>query len=184
MIQPPALVAVVAMARNHVIGRDGGMPWSLSTDLKRYRRLTMGKPMIMGRKTLAAIGRVLDGRDSIVLTHGGELPFDGAYRANSPEAALALAVRLAGERGTDEIVVAGGAEIYRMFLESLQRLYVTHVEADPEGDAWFPDIRPEEWRLVSSEPVPAGKGDSASTTFAVYERKPRGDASSVRAKGI
>ncbi|WP_320409394.1 MULTISPECIES: dihydrofolate reductase [unclassified Aureimonas] len=165
------LVAVVAMARNGVIGREGEMPWRLKSDLKRYRRLTMGKPMIMGRKTLVSIGRVLDGRDSVVLTRGGELPFEGAYRAGKPDEALALAERLAAARGSSEIVVAGGAEIYRLFLDRLTRLHVTHVEAEPEGDAVFPPIDPAVWALIHDEPAEAGPDDSSPTRYSVYERR-------------
>jgi dihydrofolate reductase len=164
------LVAVVAMAENNVIGRDGEMPWRLATDLKRYRRLTMGKPMVMGRKTLASIGRVLDGRDSVVLTRGGDLPYEGAHAVASPAAALALAERLAEARGSDEIVIAGGAEIYRLFLDQLDRLYVTHVAASPEGDAIFPPIDPQRWKVVASEEVAAGEKDSAASRYVVYDR--------------
>ena len=164
------LVAVVAMAENNVIGRDGEMPWRLATDLKRYRQLTMGKPMIMGRKTLVSIGRVLDGRDSVVLTRSGTLPIAGAHPVATPEAALALAEELAGQRGADEIVIAGGAEIYRLFLDQLDRLYVTHVAAAPEGDALFPPIDPQHWKVVASEDVAAGEKDSAASRYVVYDR--------------
>lgn len=159
------------MARNRVIGRDGVMPWTLSTDLKRYRRLTMGKPMIMGRKTLVSIGRVLDGRDSVVLSRGESLPFEGAHLASSPAEALEIAGGLAAGRGAEEIVIAGGAEIYALFEARLQRLYVTHVEAEPEGDARFFDITDGAWTTVSEEPVPAGKRDSAASRFAIYDRR-------------
>jgi dihydrofolate reductase len=165
------LVAVVAMAANQVIGLDGAMPWSLSTDLRRYRRLTLGKPMIMGRKTLDAIGRVLDGRDSIVLSRAPALPLPGAILAATPEAALAIARERAASRGAEEIVVAGGAEIYALFLPLIDRLYVTHVEAEPDGDARFPAIDPEAWRIVAEEDVAAGERDSAASRFVTYDRR-------------
>jgi dihydrofolate reductase len=165
------LVAVVAMAANRVIGRDGTMPWSLSTDLRRYRRLTMGKPMIMGRKTLESIGRVLDGRDSVVLTRAAVLPLPGAVLAPSPEDALAIAGKLAEGRGAEEIVIAGGAEIYALFLPQIERLYVTHVEAEPEGDARFPVIDPQAWRIVAEETVAAGERDSAASRVVTYDRR-------------
>ncbi|MBE7186632.1 MAG: dihydrofolate reductase, partial [Methylobacterium mesophilicum] len=130
----PKLAAVVAMARDGVIGRGGEMPWRLPDDLKRYRRLTMGKPMIMGRKTLESIGRVLDGRDTIVLTRGADALFEGARIAATPDEAVSLAEECAEQRGAAEIVIAGGGEISRLFLDRLARLYVTHVEAGPEGD--------------------------------------------------
>ncbi|WP_152045908.1 dihydrofolate reductase [Aureimonas psammosilenae] len=166
----PALVAVVAVARNGVIGRDGAMPWKLATDLKRYRRLTMNKPMIMGRKTLESIGKVLDGRDTVVLSSAGTTTFAGAHLVATVDEALATAQRLAEDRGADEIVVAGGGEIYRLFFERLDRLYATFVEAEPEGDATFPTIDPARWQLVSEERVPAGEKDSVDTRFTVWDR--------------
>jgi dihydrofolate reductase len=165
------LVAVVAMAMNGVIGRAGEMPWRLRSDLRRYRSLTMGKPMIMGRKTLDSIGRVLDGRDSVVLSRGGTLPYEGAHLAATPEAAVAIASGLAEARGAAEITVVGGAEIYRLLFDRLVRLHVTHVEAEPEGDARFPAIDPRIWRLVSLDPPQTGPGDSAPTRYAIYERR-------------
>lgn len=165
------LVAVVAMARNGVIGREGEMPWRLKSDLKRYRRLTMGKPMIMGRKTLVSIGRVLDGRESVVLTRSGSLPYEGAHLAGSVDEAVALAERLGENLGAHEIAVVGGGEVYRLLFEKLARLHVTHVEAEPDGDAVFPAIDPAIWALVDDEPVEAGPGDSAATRYAVYERR-------------
>lgn len=165
------LVAVVAVARNGVIGRNGAMPWRLPGDLKRYRRLTMGKPMVMGRKTLESIGRVLDGRDTIVLTRRGRTPFEGAHLAETPEEALALASRLAAARAADEIVIAGGGDIYRLFFDRLARLYVTHVEAEPDGDAFFPAIDPSVWRPTCEETFPADDANSAATRFVVWDRR-------------
>ncbi|NDW05766.1 dihydrofolate reductase [Jiella pacifica] len=164
------LVAVVAMAENRVIGRNGSMPWSIPSDLKRYRRLTMGKPMIMGRKTLQSIGRVLDGRDTIVLTRQDHAPFEGARLAATPQAALEIAASCAASRGADEIVIAGGEEIYRLFFDKLERLYVSEVAAAPEGDARFPTIDPATFEPVHSEgPVRHGR-DSAATRFTIYRR--------------
>lgn len=165
------LVAVVAMARNGVIGRNGGMPWRLSADLRRYRRLTMGKPMIMGRRTLESIGRVLDGRDTIVLTRRPGVPFPDAITAATPEEAVEKAVECAARRGADEIVIAGGGEVYRLFVNGLDRLYVTHVEADPDGDAFFPTIDPALWETASVESVPADERNDAPTRFVVYDRR-------------
>ncbi|WAP67426.1 dihydrofolate reductase [Jiella pelagia] len=166
------LVAVVAMAENRVIGKDGAMPWSIPSDLKRYRRLTMGKPMIMGRKTLQAIGRVLDGRDTIVLTRQESLPFEGAHLAATPEAALELAMACATSRGSDEIVIAGGEEIYRLFFDKLELLYVTEVMGEPEGDAGFPAIDPAVFEPVRREEASHAERDTAATRFTVYRRVP------------
>ncbi|BDA85531.1 dihydrofolate reductase [Aureimonas sp. SA4125] len=165
------LVCVVAMAENRVIGRDGAMPWSLSTDLGRYRRLTMGKPMIMGRKTFESIGRALDGRDSIVLTRASALPLPGAHRVSSPQEALALATHFAEARGAAEIVIAGGAEIYALFLPCTDRLYVTHAACEPLGDARFPAIDPADWEVVAAQAVPAGERDSVASRFVTYDRR-------------
>ena len=167
----PALVAVVAMAENGVIGRDGAMPWSVPSDLKRYRRLTMGKPMIMGRKTLESIGRVLDGRDTIVLTRSQSVPFEGAIVADSIETALVLATQRARTRGADEIVIAGGGEVSRAFMHRLDRLLVTEIAASPEGDAVFPRIDPAVWEMVQEEAGERGEKDTAASRFTVYQRR-------------
>jgi dihydrofolate reductase len=167
----PALVAVVAMAENGVIGSAGAMPWSVPSDLRRYRHLTMGKPMIMGRKTLESIGRVLDGRDTIVLTRSPTVPFEGAIVAGSPDAALVLASERARTRDADEIVIAGGGEIYSAFMDRLDRLLVTEIAASPAGDAVFPPIDPANWKLVHEEAAQRGEKDSAASRYKVFERR-------------
>lgn len=164
------LVAVVATAANGVIGHRGGMPWSVPSDLKRYRALTMGKPMIMGRRTLESIGRVLPGRDTIVLTRASDLPFEGAILAKSPDEALALATQAADRRGANEIVIAGGAEIYREFLPRTTRVERTVIEAEPAGDAFFPDLAAAGFRLVAQENGAADPRDSAPTRYERWER--------------
>ncbi|MBO0661731.1 dihydrofolate reductase [Jiella sp. MQZ9-1] len=158
------------MAENHVIGREGDMPWSVPSDLKRYRRLTMDKPMIMGRKTLESIGRLLDGRDTIVLSRDGTVPFEGAYSAKTPDEALQIAADCARSRETDEIVIAGGGEIYRLFMDRIDTLYVTEIAASPDGDAKFPDIDPAVFERVSLEAWAQGERDSAATRFGVWRR--------------
>jgi dihydrofolate reductase len=164
------LVAVVATAANGVIGFQGGMPWSIPSDLKRYRALTMGRPMIMGRRTLEAIGRVLDGRDTIVLTRAPSLPFPGAILAASTEEALALARQAADRRGANEIVIAGGGEIYRQFLPLTTRVERTMIEAEPVGDAFFPDLSAAGFALIAEEPGVPGPRDSAPTRYQRWER--------------
>ena len=170
MIGKLPLVAVVAMGENGVIGRDGDMPWSIPSDLRRYRRLTMGKPMIMGRKTLESIGRVLDGRDTIVLTRQNRLPFQGVHLAATPAEALEIAAECAASRAADEIVIAGGGEIYAQFFERIDRLDVTEIIASPEGDVRFPDIDPAVFEEVSREIPAQGERDSAPHRFIVYRR--------------
>ena len=166
----PQLVVVVALAANGVIGRNGDMPWRVPSDLQRYRRLTMGKPMIMGRKTLESIGRVLDGRDTVVLTRAATVPFVGARVAGSPREALSLAHACAKARGANEIVIAGGAEIYSLFLPLVVRLYVTRIEAEPQGDTRFPPIDPRVWRLSQDDPCEPGPEDGAASRFQLYDR--------------
>lgn len=162
----------VAIAENGVIGRDGGLPWRLSSDLKRFKADTMGKPIIMGRKTYEGIGRPLPGRLNIVVTR------DKGWRAEGVEIAHSLddAIRLANVRGrcmagVDEICVIGGGEIYAQALPLADRLHVTHVLAAVNGDAHFPPIDPDLWQIVRSENIPAGEKDSHATRYSVYERR-------------
>lgn len=166
----PRLVLVVAMARNRVIGHNGGMPWSLKSDLQRFRALTLNRPMIMGRRTLESIGRVLDGRDTIVLTREQELAFEGAISAHTPAEARDAAEACARRRGADEIAVVGGAQVFAAFLADADRLALTEIEAEPEGDTFFPPFRPEEWRVIAEEFVPQSERDSADSRFRLLQR--------------
>ena len=162
----------VAIADNGVIGRDGGLPWRLSTDLKRFKADTMGKPIIMGRKTYEGIGRPLPGRLNIVVTRDRTWRAQGVDTANSLDEAIKLAnVRGRCMAGADEICVVGGGEIYAQALPLADRLHVTHVLACVDGDAHFPAIDPDTWRIVSAEDVPAGEKDSHATRYTVYERR-------------
>jgi dihydrofolate reductase len=160
------LSLVAAVARNGVIGAGDGMPWRLSTDMQRFKRLTLGKPVIMGRKTFASIGRALPGRSNIVLTHQGGTPPEGVVYAASLDAAIVLAAA----QGEGEAMVIGGGTVYAEAIDRADRLYITHVDAAPEGDTYFPPIDPTLWKAASSGPVGAGEKDSAATTFVVYER--------------
>ncbi|WP_192180901.1 dihydrofolate reductase [Mesorhizobium amorphae] len=162
----------VAIAENGVIGRDGGLPWRLSTDLKRFKADTMGKPIIMGRKTFEGIGRPLPGRLNIVVTRDKAWRAEGVETANSLDEAIKLAtVRGRCMAGADEICVVGGGEIYAQALPLADRLHVTHVLASVDGDAHFPLIGPETWRVVSADDIPAGEKDSHATRYTVYERR-------------
>ncbi len=164
---PVALV--VAVASNGIIGRDGDMPWKLSTDLKRFKRDTMGKPIIMGRKTHHAIGSVLPGRLNIIVTRSG-LQVNGAVTASSIEEAMKIATEWALENGSEEICIVGGGQIYAKTIALADRLYVTRVMAEPEGDTRFPEITEEQWKIVHKEVVPRGEQDTAETVYTVYER--------------
>jgi dihydrofolate reductase len=165
------IVLVAAVAENGVIGVDGGLPWRVRADMHKFRALTMGKPVIMGRKTFASIGRVLDGRDIIVVTRRADFAPPGAFVAQSLEEALALAVTRAKARDADEICVAGGGEIYREAMPRAQRLAITHVAARPEGDTLFPPIAPEEWVEIAREALPQSDGDTATAVHVEYRRR-------------
>ena len=162
---------VVAAAENGVIGRDGKLPWRLPSDLKQFRKLTLGKPMIMGRKTYDSIGKPLDGRDSIVVTRQTDFYRDGVHRAASIEEAIALGRELAARRGTDEVTVIGGAEIFRLALDRTERIYLTLVHAAPEGDARFQAPDRQQWRETAREPMPRGPNDQFSAEFVVLDRQ-------------
>jgi dihydrofolate reductase len=167
---PFKLSLIAAIGENGVIGSEGAMPWKLSTDLRRFKAITIGKPVIMGRKTYESIGRPLSGRVNIVLSRNEAFDARGVVRAPTLESALAAAVAAGAASDVVEAVVIGGGEIYRAFLPRADRLYVTHVAMAPEGDTTFPPIAPSTWRAVSSEDVPAGPRDDAASRFVVYER--------------
>jgi dihydrofolate reductase len=140
---------VVAATRNGVIGRDGDMPWRMPSSLRRFRSLTMGRPMIMGRKTFHAIGKPLDGRDTIVVTRDSSFKAPGVHVAGSLLEAFRIAQELAAARGTDEIVIAGGGEIYRLALPYATDVHLDRIDTDLEGDTTLPRLDPAEWREVA-----------------------------------
>lgn len=166
-----AVSILVAVASNGVIGRDGGLPWQLSTDLKRFKSLTMGKPIIMGRKTHESIGKALPGRINIVLTRDRVFEAPEVVVAHDIREALRIGRERAREAGADEIFVIGGGEVYELALPYTDRLHVTHVEAMPDGDTRFPPIDPDNWELLEEVSVPVGEKDSEPTRYAVYSRK-------------
>jgi dihydrofolate reductase len=162
---------VVAIAENGVIGRDGGLPWHMSSDLKTFRRVTMGKPLIMGRKTFQSLKKPLDGRDNIVVTRDAGFSADGALIANDFAAALACAERCAKARGVDEVMVIGGTNIFREALPLARFIYKTEVHGSPEGDAVFPDVDWSGWQEEAREALPRGPKDDFAATFIVFKRK-------------
>lgn len=164
---------VVAAARNGVIGRGGALPWRIPSDLKQFRRTTLGKPVIMGRKTWASLRKPLDGRDNLVVTRQAGCVAPGAEVLASIGAALERARTLAAARGADEIMVIGGAEIYREALPLADRIYLTIVDAAPEGDATFVIPDPAAWIERSRTPLPRGPNDEHATTLVVLERAAR-----------
>lgn len=162
---------VVAVAQNRIIGKDNDMPWRLSTDLKRFKALTLGKSVIMGRKTWESIGRPLPGRLNVVITRNKDFVPDGAFVAHSLEEAIHIAKKHAQEQQIDEICIIGGGHIYRQALPLTNIVHLTHVLADIEGDTGFPELDPAEWQMISFEDVPAGEKDSYPTRYCVYQRK-------------
>jgi dihydrofolate reductase len=161
----------VAVAENGIIGAGGELPWRLPTDLKRFRRTTMGKPIIMGRKTYASIGKPLDGRDNIVVTRDRAFAAPGVHVAFGIGEAIALGRRLAAARGAQEIVVIGGAEIFRAALPEAGRVYLTLVHGNPPGDTLLDPFDPQFWAETAREPMPQGAGDQYAADFIVLERK-------------
>jgi dihydrofolate reductase len=169
MSVPIALIA--AVAENGVIGVGGGLPWRLKADLKKFRSITMGKPVVMGRKTFDSIGRTLDGRDVIVVTRQKGFAPPGVLVAASLKEAISVAEARAKERGADEIMIGGGGEVYAEALPLAERLYVTHVAVRPLGDTRFPDIELGTWAEVSREALAGSEGDTAAGVHVVYRRR-------------
>jgi dihydrofolate reductase len=167
------LLIVAAVARNGVIGADNRLLWRLSSDLRRFKALTLGKPLVMGRKTFESIGRLLPGREMIVVTHDPRFSAEGVLVAHGLEAALALAEARAEAMGADAIVIAGGGELYAQTIGRAQRLAITEVALAPEGDAFFPSIDPTLWREIRREPGVRGPKDEADFAFVEYERVKR-----------
>ena len=165
------LILVVAMAENGVIGRDNRLLWQIKTDMGRFRRLTMGKPMIMGRKTFQSIGKPLPGRETIVLTRDGEFSADGVHVAHTWDEAVAKGEELAARTGADAVAVAGGAEIYALAMPHVQTLFLTEVHTTPEGDAVFPPFDRSQFREVKREDHPKGPDDEHPFTFIDLQRR-------------
>jgi len=167
------LAILAAVADNKVIGRDNQLIWQLSSDLKRFKALTMGCPLLMGRKTFQSIGRPLPGRETIVLTRDPQFSADGVHVAHDFDAALALCAGFAARMGSPHIAVIGGAEIYALALPSADKLFLTHVHAQPEGDAWFPDYDKQAFTETLREAHQASGRDEYPFTFVDYQRKNR-----------
>lgn len=161
---------VVAVSENGIIGRDGALPWRLSSDLKMFRRLTMDKPIVMGRRTFESIGKPLDGRDNIVITRDSAFDVAGVSMCDSITDALTLARILGTTRGADEIMVIGGEGVFDATLPVAGRIYFTRVHAEVEGDRRFAPLDPSIWHEVRREELPQGPRDEFAATLIVYER--------------
>jgi dihydrofolate reductase len=165
------LVLVVAVADNGVIGRDGGLPWRLKSDLAHFRKVTTGHPVVMGRKTYLAIARPLPARTNIVVTRDPSFAARGIVAVGSLAAALAAAQGDALRRGASAIMVIGGADIYAQTIAAASRLELTRVHESPDGDARFPDVDPQVWQEVARADHAAGPGDDAPFTIHTYLRR-------------
>lgn len=156
---------IVAAARNKVIGRDNAMPWHLPADLKYFKRITLGKPVIMGRKTFEAIGRPLPGRANIIVTH------DAGYVAADCRVVHSIEEALRAVEGAGETMVIGGAKLFEQLLPRAGRIYLTEVHDDFAGDAWFPEMDPNQWRETGRIDCPPDEANPHAYSFVVLERR-------------
>lgn len=155
---------VVAVAQNGVIGRDGGLPWRLSSDLKHFKALTMGRPIVMGRLTHESIGKALPGRQNIVITTDADYVAPGCDVVTSPEQAIAVAAT------QDEVMVIGGSHVYAAFLPLATRIHLTRVQAEVDGDAFFPELNPNEWQETSREEHAADDVNDFDYSYVTLDR--------------
>ncbi|MDD2049685.1 dihydrofolate reductase, partial [Pseudomonas putida] len=165
------LSLIAALAENRVIGIDNSMPWHLPGDFKYFKATTLGKPIIMGRKTWDSLGRPLPGRLNLVVSRQPGLQLEGAEVFASLDEAVVRAEQWALEQGVDELMLIGGAQLYTQAIERglADRLYLTRVELSPEGDAWFPEFDVAQWALVSSQEN-AAEGEKPAYHFEVWEK--------------
>ncbi len=157
---------VVAAASNNAIGKDGKLPWHLPNDMKHFKNVTWGMPVLMGRKTFESLGKVLAGRKNIVITHQPGWKADGTITVKNIDDALFVAK----ETDAKEIMVIGGGEIFKAFFDKARRIYLTRVEAQPEADTYFPHIDPQHWWLVSQKNHEADEKNAYNYSFQVWER--------------
>jgi dihydrofolate reductase len=168
----PRVAFVVAVSRNGVIGLDGTLPWRLSSDLRFFKTITMGKPLIMGRKTWESLPkRPLPGRDNIVITRQRGYTATGASVVADIEAALSKAAMFARRAKSDEIAVIGGGEIFRLLLPQADRIYLTEVDLDVQGDTFFPALDPTVWKEVGREKFARGEADDAAFVVRTLDRR-------------
>lgn len=169
------LLIIAAIAENGVIGRDNGLIWRLKSDLRRFRSLTLGRPVLMGRKTFLSIGRALPGRETIVVTRDPSFAAPGAHVAHDLGAALALGRKLAVRLEAEYVAIAGGGEIYAQTVAGADRLALTIVHCAPMGDTVFPPIDPARFRETAREAHPAGPDDACAFDFVDYMRREGSD---------
>ncbi|MFB4369588.1 MULTISPECIES: dihydrofolate reductase [unclassified Pseudomonas] len=164
------LCLIAALAENRVIGRDNQLPWHLPADLKHFKAMTLGKPIIMGRKTWDSLGRPLPGRLNLVVSRQAGLQLDGAEVFATVEAAHQRAEAWAREQGVDEVMLIGGAQLYEQALPEADRLYLTRVALQPEGDAWFPAFDEAQWQRVECDEQ-AATDEAPAHRFETWARR-------------
>ncbi|HUR65207.1 MAG TPA: dihydrofolate reductase [Chitinophagaceae bacterium] len=157
---------VVAAANNNGIGKDGKMPWHLPNDMRHFKNVTWGMPVVMGRKTFESLGKVLPGRKNIVITRQPGWKVDGTVGVKTIEDALFVAK----EADANEVMVIGGGEIYKALFDKAKRIYMTRVEANPEADTFFPAITSKDWHLMSQQDHEADEKNAYNYSFQVWER--------------
>lgn len=160
---------IVAATRNQVIGRDNQMPWHLPEDLRYFKQRTLGKPIIMGRKTWESLGRPLPGRLNIVISRQADLELEGAEVFTDLDAALQRGYQWAAQKGADEVMVIGGGQLYQEALQLAQRVYLTRIDLELEGDTFFPVLDAQHWQQIEAETHPAQEQEPAYT-FEVWQR--------------
>lgn len=163
------LAMIAALAQSRVIGLDNKMPWHLPADLKHFKAMTLGKPIVMGRKTWDSLGRPLPGRLNLVVSRQPDLHLEGAETFGSLDDALVRAEQWAREQGATEIMLIGGAQLYQQALPLAQRLYLTRIAASPEGDAFFPAFDESSWQCSDSQVYPVD-GDMPGYRFETWQR--------------
>ncbi|MBS1761171.1 MAG: dihydrofolate reductase [Bacteroidetes bacterium] len=157
---------VVAAANNNAIGKEGKMPWHLPNDLKHFKNITWGMPVVMGRKTFDSLGKPLPGRKNIVITRQKEWAAEGAIKAENIKDALFIAQ----QADANEIMIIGGGEIFKSIFNRAKKIYMTRVEADPEADTFFPVIDPARWHLMSQQNYEADEKNAYNYSFQTWER--------------
>ncbi|MDP6969389.1 MAG: dihydrofolate reductase [Gammaproteobacteria bacterium] len=165
-----SLALIVAASENNVIGRHNQLPWYLPGDLAYFKAITMAKPVIMGRKTYESIGKPLPGRDNIVITRNADYPTNGIKVVASLQAAIEVAQSLLLVNGGKEIMVIGGAQIYKQALSMAERVYLTRVHRHVEGDAFFPELAPAQWQEVAREDIAAAEPNPFDFSYLVLDR--------------
>lgn len=164
------LSLIVAMSTNRTIGINNALPWHLPNDLKYFKQATMGKPIVMGRKTFESIGKPLPGRRNIVISRDLSYQAEGVDVVSSLEHAIELGESIAMINGQEEVMVIGGAQIYELALEEADRLYITHVDANVEGDAFFPEVNWQDYQLIAEEAFNAEGHNPYDYRFSIYQR--------------